>query len=913
MTATDTERWAALKRIYAQLEEVPESERDALLLSLTGDDADLRKDARSFIRSCADAEATMPVPDPATFEGWFDAGPGVALGRRIGPFRLLRELAQGGMGVVYEAEQDEPRRTIALKVLRVGLGSEAARGRFEREARILANLTHPAIAELHDLGTHTAESGERVPYLVMELVRGAQSITRFVCEKTLTTEARLRLFLQVAAAIAAGHQRGIIHRDLKPDNVLVDESGRVKVIDFGIARIVAPDLEHGPATEPGMVMGTLGYIAPEQLTRGGAGDDVRMDVYALGVILYEMLTGHAPLDLRGLDILQAARAMLERPPTPPTRYVPGMPQDLVLILGKALATEPEARYGSVDAFAQDVISFLENEPIRARPPSLTYQLRLFTRRHRVGVVATALVLATLVGATWFSLRAAKREADQRHAAQKAEHDAIRESERAYGLLVGSQELLQGLSVDLYSDLVKVPGTLPARLALVEQLQRGAGSLRLHAEDDPRVLRLAGLMHLNVGMLNYRDGGDHLGRPKEALEAFAHARRALERLVGREDVSPDVHLDDRMHLAVVLGFESDAFAFLGKTAEALTAGRSSAEILASLVEAHPESVPLRNNLSTCRTRLARIAEAVGDIRGALAYVQQAVDILPVEEPANPKDAEYAHGNRGFAEAAWGEILRGQGRLDEARTHLEASLAAFEAGARVNPDDPSVLAKLGQAHGELGMLALRAGDLERAEFHLERALDLGRRRRARDPQDRRTLQALSVDLTRVADWHTASGEHDRAVALHEEATAISRGLAEEQPDALRSQLEYRDALNRLGGALVRHGQAAAAQQAFEDAHHQAGRLLDRHPQVLGVRLAWAEALDALGIARWMAAQDEPVPAQRELLREAKRLFEESAKAHAALASEGLLPASHAGAVEQITSKVGICEQALSALGE
>ncbi len=908
---TDSERWSALKHIYVEVMDAPEAERESVLRSLTEGDDDLLADARSFLDSCADADATMPVPEPETVEAWYAAPAGVPLGRRLGPFRLLRELARGGMGIVYEAEQEKPKRTIALKVLRVGLDSDGARKRFEREARILANLSHPGIGALYEVGTHDAESGERVPYLVMELVRGARSITQYAQEERLSSEQRLQLFVDAAAAISAGHQRGIIHRDLKPDNVLVDENGRVKVIDFGIARVVAPDLEQGPMTEPGTVMGTLGYIAPEMLTQNSEGDDVRMDVYALGVILYEMLTGNPPLDLRGMEVLEAVRTTLERPPTPPTKFVPGMPHDLVLILGKAIVKEPDARYASVAALAEDVNAFLENEPIRARPPSFTYQIRLFTKRHRVGVVAAGLVLLSLVGATWFSLLARNREADQRRVAEKAEQEAVRQSERAYGLLVGSQELLQGLSSELYDDLVQVPGTLPARLALVKQLERGTESLQVHAEDDPRVLRLMGLMHLNVGMHNYRNGGDHLGRPVEARAAYERARHTFTLLVERDGIPPDMHRNDRMHVAVALGFQSECDAYEGKTKEALEAGRVSADILAALVEAHPDDISLRNNLSTSRTRLARIAQSAGDIPAALAFLEQARDVLPTTEPANKRDAEYAYGNRGFVESLWGEILRGQGRLDEARPHLEASLAAFEAGARINPEDPSLLAKLGQAHGELGQLALRSEDIAGAKLHLGRALELGRKRHERDPQDRRALQGLSVDISRVASLHAAAGDNEEAAKLHGESADISRRLAEEQPDALQPQLEHRDALNRLGGALGRKGDPQGAEKAWAESHQVAKQLLAKHPKNVGVRLAWAEALDALGIGRYMVAQSKPKPEKRKLLTEAKTLFQDSVKAHAALEAEGLLPASHTGAVEMIGKKVGIVDQALAAL--
>ena len=897
------ERWATVKRICNEVAETAENERAALLDALTKDQPELREDVGSLLDACREAEAALPVPDARTFQGWF-AGEG-ATDRHLGPYRIVREIASGGMGVVYEAEQDEPKRRVALKVLRAGLDSEEARSRFQREARILGNLQDAGIAALYGVGTHEAASGERVPYLVMELVRGGRPITAYADAHHLDLKRRLQLFLDAAAAVAAGHRRGIIHRDLKPDNVLVDDAGHVKVVDFGIARITAADLAPSAVTATGLLMGTFGYIAPEQLDGRASADDVRMDVYALGALLYLLLTGHTPLDLGNLDVLAAVRATLEQPVTPPTRYVPDMPRDLALVVTKALAKEPDARYASVDALAEDVEHFLANEPIRARPPSVSYQMRLFARRHRVGVAAAMVVALALGAATWFSLRAAHREAEQARRAVASE-------KRATGLLVGSQDLVRSLFTDLYDDLEKVPGTLPARLALVRRLETGMQSVQLHGADDPRVLRLAGLVHMHVGLLNFRTGGDHLGRPEAALAAFAQARRAFELVLEQVDGDPEASLIDRMHLAETLGYTADVDFFLGRTTEARDAALDVVDRLAALHREAPGETSIRDVLAGQRTRLASMQRGLEQIQPAIETLEDALADLPALEDIAPEDT-VTLGTRGYAHAVLGEILRDEGKLDEGRVQLQAALEAFEKLVQGHPEDPSAGSRLGRAHGELGVLAFRANDLATAEAHLAKALELGRAQAARDAEDRQAQQSLQIDLARMATLREAQDRLPDAIDFQTEAVGIIRALADEAPDAFVAQLELRIALNHLGGQLTRGERVAEAVPVFEEAHALAQRLVEAHPDDARARLSWAEALDALGIARWSSAVALPPEEKRAPIETARELFVESLAVHQALADDGLLPATHREILDLLPRKIDVCDQNLATITE
>lgn len=905
--SADEGRWAELKRIHAALIDAPPDVRAARLQELAGHDPELLEEARALLDACDQADDVLPVPEQETVGEWFGVArtePRRTL-RRLGPFHIVRELAQGGMGIVFEALQDEPKRRVALKVLRAGLDSEAARLRFEQEARVLGNLTHPGIATLHGVGQHEAATGEHLPYLVMELVAGARPITTYARDEDLDERERLELFLGALAAVAAGHQRGIIHRDLKPDNVLVDEDGRTKVIDFGIARVTAADIDRGQVTKTGLVMGTLGYIAPEQLKPGGAGDDVRMDVYALGVILYELLTGRQPLELDGRDPLEAVRITLEQRPTPPTRHVPDMAQDLVLILGKALAKDPAERYDSVEALGRDIEAYLNSEPIRARPPSWTYQVRLFTRRHRVGVLSAALVLATLAGATWWSL----------HAASIARESARRErasSDRAQAMLLESQSLVHGLVDGLYKDLDRLPGTLPVRMTLVRRLEQGAEALRVRAGDDERLLRTAALVHHHVSMLNFRYTGDHLGRPDAALEANARAREALALLrAASEAPDPAQAREDEHLLAILIGDRADLLEHAGETKAAREADADAVARLEALHAAWPDDLAVVNSLASRHLRFARKEHLGGDDEGALRRVEAALALLPTEPPGDAATAAKIHGNRGFLASFAGRVLRQQGRLEEAAPRLEAALRAFEAQRALDEGTQGIRLHLAVAYGELGLLAMAEGAPARGVEHLTEAIRLGREQVARNPADRQAREALYVDMSSMARAQAALGDLDKAIAWQRQSVEGGAELVEQQPGALFPRVEQRIGLNQLGGYHFRAGRLAEAVKAYEEAFALAEAFIAEHPDDVSARLGWAEALDSLGIARWSQSQDKPKAERRRLLVEAKDLFTRSLAVHEAMARDGVVPSTHEGASALVRNKVRICTENLATL--
>jgi tetratricopeptide (TPR) repeat protein len=338
-----------------------------------------------------------PLPEPADF------------GRQpqIAGYHIIREIGRGGMGIVYEAEQQEPRRRVALKVLPGLFADEYHVRLFRREVAVLSRLQHPAIATLHEAG----RTDEGQHFFTMELASGVP-LTAYVRKCRLLLRARLQLFLKVCAAVDYAHQHAVVHRDLKPSNILVDAQGNPKVLDFGLAKITESDVTLTTVTtESGRIMGTLAYMSPEQARGRPAEIGTRSDVYALGVVLYELLTDQAPYDLHGTSVPEAVRMICEAPPQRPSTLRRALRGDLETIALKALEKEPARRYPSVSALAEDVERYLANQPIRARPPSMTYRLRKLAQRNKAlaagTLVAVCALALGLVTTAWQAVRATR--------------------------------------------------------------------------------------------------------------------------------------------------------------------------------------------------------------------------------------------------------------------------------------------------------------------------------------------------------------------------------------------------------------------------------------------------------------------------------------------------------------------------
>lgn len=727
-------RWQEMWDIFHAAVELPADERHAYLADTCGSNDELRREIESLLRSHEDARH-LPEPDALLSVFALDEELVTAsAGQMIGPYRILREIGQGGMGVVYEAEQEHLQRRVALKLIRLGMDTRQVVARFESERQALAMMNHPNVAQVIDAGA--TESGR--PYFVMEYIDG-ESITRYCDAERLNTVERLQLFLAVCAGVQHAHQKGIIHRDLKPSNVLVTQEGGkpvVKIIDFGIAKATAQQTAAQTMfTQAGILIGTPEYMSPEQAGLSEQDVDTRTDVYSLGVLLFELLVGALPFEpeeLRKAGYDEIRRRIREEEPSRPSARLSTLNAradelaqnrrtdslslirllrgDLDWITMRALEKAPDRRYASPHELAADVERHLANEPVQAGPPSATYRIGKFARRHKLAVLAASAVLISLLvgmaAATYGLMQA--RQAEQVALAES------RTSEEVTRFLAG----LFGTAAPSARDADSVTAR--------EVLDRGVERIRNELTGEPavqsRLMQEMGKVYAQLGLLTeaeqlYKDaqrirqqlpettshdlssviaglaGVHHLaGHHEEAIELYQQAIGLIE--ASRETPDPVWH-------ATLYRSEGGVYDTLARNGEALDALRHAQAILADAgLAGHEESGRILRNIGMSYWSAGDLAQARTAYEDSLAIYEKTL------EPDHP-EVSYVVNSLAILDYNLGD-------LEAARPMFERGLANLE--RTLGPEHRNTASMM----NNLGLLLLEMGLLDEARPRIEESL-------------------------------------------------------------------------------------------------------------------------------------------------------------------------------------------------
>lgn len=825
------DRWQTVTALFDKAARLPIAQRDAFLVAACGTDAALLNEVRSLLEVHTD--------DPEYLEESALAAHGDALEEaieaqtredRVGPYKLIRKIGAGGMGSVYLAERDDDefRKQVAIKFIRGGAMRENAVKRFRRERQILARLEHPGIARLLDGGT----TDKGTPYFVMEYVEG-KLLLDYCDEMGMGVRSRLEIFLKVCEAVEYAHERLIVHRDLKASNILVDRAGNPKLLDFGIAKVLQPD-EEGQLTitQTGLRQFTPDYASPEQIR--GEQVTTATDVYSLGVLLYEMLTGRRPFRFHGQSAVEILSILLETDPLKPsvavgrreedhgkvirpelvawnrrtdlrtlTRALSG---DLDNIILKALTKKPAERYRTAAALANDLRAHLEGHVVSARKATVGYRVHKFLARNRwqtgVGLALVITLMSALGIATW-QWREARMERirAERHSQQ-------------------SRQMARSLLFELYDALKSVPGATDARRLLLERATRFLDELSDSSGDDGALQYELAEGYRKLAMVQGDLRSENLGDRQAALESYKKALANAE----SARTHPPFATRALSSMLQILGDLSVAQHDLGLNAERFDTTKQLEALLGEAERiASPDSELVLSEALAYR-QLGANSVSLGDSATGRRHYERSRELFEaLLARQNPPDA--ALDQYPFTLKRLGALAITEQKLDEAYSLYTQALKTERAQLAKKSGDLERRYALTFTLSDLGYIHRQRMQFDQALRYYREALEIREAALAANPRDERARAGIASTLTYLGEIYRNLGWFEQALDAHQRGLTLREELFSVSPNSRSSEFGLAQARMNLAETLIARARKERSTQARTVAQQRCRNLLSQ----------------------------------------------------------------------------------------
>ena len=943
-----TDDWQKLKKVFNAAIDLPENERESFLEK---QEANLREKVRKLLE--ANENANDFIVEPAFVEVGFSEADETDfyVGKQIDDYKILREIGHGGMGTVYLAAKTDETfdKKVAIKLIKRGMDTSAVLKRFVMERKILASLENPNIASLIDGGS----TADGLPYLVMEYIEG-EPITKFCDAHNFSVEERLELFRKVCSAISYAHQNLVVHRDMKPSNILVTEDGTPKLLDFGIAKLLHPDwsLDTAEATATMFRIMTPEYASPEQIR--GLPITTASDVYSLGVVLYELLTGERPYKIESRLPEEVAQIVLTEEPVKPSAISDSKFQiqnskseaatlkheerktadgktnrksqianrkslrgDLDNIVLKSLRKEPERRYQSVQEFSEDIRRHLVGLPVTATADTAFYRFNKFVKRHRTGVIACSLIVLTLLIATaitaWQSVVARREQA-------KAEQ-RFREV----------RQLANTVLFDYHDGIAKLPGSTALREKMVKDALAYLDKLAAENIDDASLQSELATAYFKVGEVQGAPGKSSLGDYGGGLESFKKSLAIREKLFEKDPTNEQIKLDltrsyqmvghlsqvtddvpaalenygkayallDSMptakrDLANLHTRFGSALAISGKLPEGIEHFRKSVAMLKELIAQNADDRDLKRDLGKNSVLLGDALEEANELDEALEIQRAAYTVLQPLVSENDTDSQRASLS---AFGRIGDVLFKLKKFREALEIQQKSLAADEKTLSLDPQNARARRDVQVDYYKLGRIYSELGQMPDAIANQRKCVEICEKAVTANPESSESRTDLGVAYYFFAEMFENSGNLREALNYYRKATELEEANAQADPTNTVTARSVSEDYIKIGGVLQKLGNRTDALDAFLKALEIRERVAATSPESAGAQVVSANLFESLG--DFYFSQDA---------KQAKTRYEQSLAIWQGLQRENTILESDAKKPDEVRQKLEKCDAKL-----